>query len=901
MSARDLPELYMPFAARLNPHVDGARRHSRAWAEQMGMFTEEHGTLVWHESGFDHSDFALFAALTHPDAEAAELAIATDWHVWSWYFDDYFVEVFKRRRDRDGARAFVDRLAAFMPLVPGVTPPPANVVEHALSDVWQRTGPFLPWEDRAQFAEGIVTMARSWLWELDNLVHDRVPDPIDYIETRRTTGGAELSTRTALLGLRVRIPAEVLRAPAFQALTDTFTDAVDLINDIMSYRREVEYEGEINNAVLITERFLDCGLPEAVEVVNRLLTTRVRAFEGVIETDLPALLDETDLRDDGRVAVLTYAHGLRDLMAGVAAWSRDTPRYHDASLWTGRPGAVTVDPPPNFPADIPLRRRTFRNWSGETEVTQVWAATPSSGADVVTVANWAREHGWRLRASGKNHSWSPLVIQPADAGKVVLLDTARLTSVTVTPGAPASVTAQTGVTMEDLLAQLETAGYGLSGYPESGNLTLGGVLAVDAHGRAVPAAGETRIPGQCFGTLSNLVLELTAVVWDQRSGRYALRTFARSAPETAALLTHLGRAFVVDAKLQIGANYRLRCQSIDNIPASRLFAAPDEAGPDSFAAWVDRVGRFDVAWWAFTDTPWLKVYSVEPTKPATSREVRTPYNYPFMDVTSLEASQLLAKILAGHQEFTPAFQAALVSSLRTGLTATASRDMWGWSKNVMLTSGRESLRVTTLSCTVLTSRAEIQRVVNDFYVQVTSMIYDHALRGEYPVNGRLAFRVTGTDDPDEIEFPNAVSPQLSAARPRPDHPEWDVMVWMDLLTTPGGPGTQQFYHDLEQWAISHFNDDRWALRMEWAKCWGFSGTSPWANKDVLEGSVPDSYRAGQSPTDNWDTAVTTLDSLDPHRVFTNLFLDDLLGHHPRRAVSSSPAGSGGRTTQLRPL
>lgn len=894
MAPRELPDLYVPFAARLNPHVDTARRHSRAWAEEMGMFAAEHGVSVWHESDYDHSDFALFSALTHPDAEAAELDIATDWHVWSWYFDDYFVEVFKRGRDRDGARAFVDRLPAFLPLVPAVTPPPANVVEHALGDVWQRTGPFLPWEEREQFASGVLGMARSWLWELDNLVHDRVPDPIDYVETRRTTGGAELSTRTARLGLRVSVPAEVLSAPAFQALTDTFTDAVDMINDIMSYRRETEHEGEINNLVTVTERFLGCAPREALDVVNRLLTARVRAFERVLDAGLPALLDEADIGAEGRADVLKYAHGLRDLMAGVAAWSRDTPRYHDSSLWTGRPGAATAQRPPDFPAGIPLRRRVFRNWSGETEVRSVWAATPSSGDDVVTLANWARERGWRLRASGRNHTWSPLVVQPDDADRLVLLDTERLTSVTVTPGAPSSVTAQTGVTMENLLAQLETEGYGISGYPESGNLTLGGVLAVDAHGRAVPAAGETRIPGQCFGTLSNLVLELTAVVWDERSGRYALRTLSRSDPAISPLLAHLGRAFVVEVTLQIGANFRMRCQSIDTIPASTLFAAPDEAGQDCFAAWVDRAGRVDVAWWAFTDTPWLKVYSIEPRKPPTSREVRTPYNYPFMDVTSLEASRLLARILAGHQELTPAFQAALVGGLRTSLTATASRDMWGWSKNVMLTSGRESLRVTTLSCTVLTARREIQRVVNDFYVQVTSMVYDHALRGEYPVNGRLAFRVTGADDPAEVECPNAVSPQLSAARPRPDHPEWDVMVWMDLLTTPGGPGTQRFYRDLEQWAMAHFNDARWALRLEWAKCWGFSGTSPWADDDVLRRYVPDSYRAGQSPADDWDTAVATLDSLDPHRVFTNRFLDELFGH--ARQVTAVPGADPGVRT-----
>ncbi len=43
--------------------------------------------------------------------------------------------------------------------------------------------------------------------------------------------------------------------------------------------------------------------------------------------------------------------------------------------------------------------------------------------------------------------------------------------------------------------QLETAGYGLAATPPPGDLTLGGVLAIDGHGTAIPANGETRDAG----------------------------------------------------------------------------------------------------------------------------------------------------------------------------------------------------------------------------------------------------------------------------------------------------------------------------------------------------------------------------------------------------------------------
>ncbi|MEK8170772.1 hypothetical protein NKH77_17890 [Streptomyces sp. M19] len=48
--------------------------------------------------------------------------------------------------------------------------------------------------------------------------------------------------------------------------------------------------------------------------------------------------------------------------------------------------------------------------------------------------------------------------------------------------------------MERLLAFLGGHGLGLTSVPAPGVLSLGGVLAIDGHGSAVPAVGETRRP-----------------------------------------------------------------------------------------------------------------------------------------------------------------------------------------------------------------------------------------------------------------------------------------------------------------------------------------------------------------------------------------------------------------------
>jgi FAD/FMN-containing dehydrogenase len=99
--------------------------------------------------------------------------------------------------------------------------------------------------------------------------------------------------------------------------------------------------------------------------------------------------------------------------------------------------------------------------------------------------------------------------------------------------------------LEALLAALEEQGYRLAAGPAPGDLTLGGVLAIDGHGTVLPVDGASGLPGQSFGSVSNLVTELTAVVWDSSLDAYTTRTFTRSDAHAAALV----RATFLDVSL----------------------------------------------------------------------------------------------------------------------------------------------------------------------------------------------------------------------------------------------------------------------------------------------------------------------------------------------------------------
>ncbi|MFC7221380.1 germacradienol/geosmin synthase [Streptomyces polyrhachis] len=327
-----LPDFRLPYPVTLSPHLPAARANLRTWAASTGILTPGADRYVWDEATLDAADLALCAAGLHPDATVEELDTGSRWLCWGTYADDYYPRVFAPTGDLAGARAHVERLRRQMQVDGAPPPPPSGAMEVSLADLWARTTAPMDRTARTMLREAVDTMLDSWLWELHNTAAHRVPDPVDYVEMRRATFGSDLTMALSRIGHGDRLPPQVYAATPFQALQNAAADYACLLNDVFSYRKEIEYEGEVHNALLVTQTFFDCDYPTALAIVDDLMNSRLAQFEHLAEHELPLLARELGLDSRAREVLDGFVAELRNWLAGILNWHRHVARYRDEEL-----------------------------------------------------------------------------------------------------------------------------------------------------------------------------------------------------------------------------------------------------------------------------------------------------------------------------------------------------------------------------------------------------------------------------------------------------------------------------------------------------------------------------------------------------------------------------------------
>lgn len=559
-------------------------------------------------------------------------------------------------------------------------------------------------------------------------------------------------------------------------------------------------------------------------------------------------------------------------------------QFHRDALAAGfvppeAPSVMADSPPEGFPPDIPVDQITFSDWSLRINVAGVYIARIATAQDAVTVCNWAAANGWAVRPSGANHNWSPFLLAPGTAASppVIFVDTSKLTGTSFEYDGNPLATFGTGLTLEAASAYLAgldngglsaAPGYAFPQLPAPGNLTLGGALAIGAHGTVVPTKGGSS--PYLMGCLSNLITGFEAVVTDPtKTGQttYELRTFQRTDVDAAAFLVHLGRTFVTSVTMLVEPNYYLQLTCL--FPqVSDLLGAPSQDSPGQFSALLDEYGRIEILWFPFNDQAFVQANQRQET--AIEPQVAGPYNFPWMNSVTPDLNAAIAHQLKTTPSDTPAFtkgELGMAASKENGKVYNGiSRDLEIYLKDT-------TLRVTLWGWAIQIPRSQVQYVANEFYEQVQSQLSAAESKGEYPVNAAMEIRCTTVDSLDGLPWDDAVPAPLAATNPV--DPSLDTVIWLNVGTITGTPGANEFFTELEAWLLTTF--ESWTLtgrvRPEWSKAWAYTDAGPWTNPDTIQ-TIRAAFPASDPPFD-FAWVQGRLAAYDQGNIFRSPLLEQL--------------------------
>ncbi|MEU9003191.1 terpene cyclase, partial [Streptomyces sp. NPDC048551] len=251
-----------PFPFAINPHVQQAREHLRAWTRANGLLRSRHA-----RERFERADFGWFAALVYPTADAEGLNLMADWFAWLFLVDDQL-------DDGDFGRSS-ERMEEITALVRGVLldrePPGATrlpPIVASLSELWRRTAHDASDSWRGRFMDHLVQcLTTATVWEAENRMRGSVPSEESYIFNRRHTGAIYACMDLIEVVEKVEVPAPVYDTPVFRTALDAACNVVCWVNDVYSLAKERAL-GEVHNLVHVVQHHRRLDEHKALEVVS---------------------------------------------------------------------------------------------------------------------------------------------------------------------------------------------------------------------------------------------------------------------------------------------------------------------------------------------------------------------------------------------------------------------------------------------------------------------------------------------------------------------------------------------------------------------------------------------------------------------------------------------------------
>ncbi|TGO18467.1 hypothetical protein BPAE_0381g00040 [Botrytis paeoniae] len=271
----------------VNPNYFTAKARGDRWIARVMNFNK---AMAARNSKVD---LCFLASIWAPDASEDRLVMMLDWNHWVFLFDDQFDEG-HLKEDPAAAAEEVKQTIAIMDENAPLYTPESNPLRCVFQKCWER----LKSASSQEMQQRWIDQHRRYFQQLLVQVNQQVSgqnftrDVETYMDLRRGTIGVYPAINLAEYGADVDLPQHVYDHPSLQECMKISADLVILVNDVLSYRKDLELGVDHNLMSLLMERD-NLSAQQAVDKIGDMVNDCYRRWYLAL-AELPSYGEKID-------------------------------------------------------------------------------------------------------------------------------------------------------------------------------------------------------------------------------------------------------------------------------------------------------------------------------------------------------------------------------------------------------------------------------------------------------------------------------------------------------------------------------------------------------------------------------------------------------------------------------
>ncbi|KAF7596078.1 hypothetical protein BBP40_003340 [Aspergillus hancockii] len=262
-------------------------------------------------------DLAYLASTWAPYCDAEALRVMIDWNHWVFLFDDQFDEG-HLTSDPTAAQEEIQRTLAIMDDTNPPAQPEDNILRYVFQTTWDRMKKLPDLQHRwremhRRFFNGLITQVQD--------THNKrefTRDVSEYMAMRRGTIGVYPAIALTEYALGIQLANEIFDHPSLQECMCVSSDLVILVNDLLSYKKDLALGVDHNLITLLKAK--GRSIQEAVDEIGAMIDDCYKRWYRAL-ANLPVFGEHIDHE------VLKFIDACRNVALGNLHWSFKTGRY----------------------------------------------------------------------------------------------------------------------------------------------------------------------------------------------------------------------------------------------------------------------------------------------------------------------------------------------------------------------------------------------------------------------------------------------------------------------------------------------------------------------------------------------------------------------------------------------